>query len=81
MPAPPVQAATARAAATTRTEDRCRFTLDGIVFVISEVVSACAGENVMAGNSDIFRLHGYDQVRRDRHSLRRCREMDLAGLL
>ncbi len=66
MPAPPVQAATARAAATTRTKGPCRFTLDGIVFFISEVVSACAGENVMAGNSDIFRLYGYNPARRDR---------------
>src|SRR5437879_3605494 len=59
-----VQATTARAAATTRTKDPCRFILDGIVFFISEMVSACAGEYVMAVNSDIFTLHGYDQARR-----------------
>jgi hypothetical protein len=77
-----VQAATARAAAMTRMKDPCRFTLDGIVFFISEAVSACAVESVIAGNSDIFRLlHGYGPPRRDRQSLRRCREMDLAGLL
>jgi hypothetical protein len=52
-----VQAVTARIAATARAKEPCRFTRDRLVFFISEVASACGGENVMAGNTDICNLH------------------------
>jgi hypothetical protein len=50
-----VQAATVRAAPTARTKDPCRIDLDRFVFFVSEVPSARAEENLVAGDdADIF---------------------------
>jgi hypothetical protein len=52
-----VQAAIVRGTATARTKDPSRTDLDRVAFLISDAVPACAGENFMAGTTDIFILH------------------------